>query len=214
MDPSYLERWNTSLAQGFDASKRSLPSTDENSWYDFAKNAAKGFVYSTLPVKESNSWYAFVKRNLSKVTGKVNLSSVKSFFGSGVDKTKEAVLTGYMVIKSVDLEAMKSSSLSGYDATKNFVYGVVVLNDKSVETAKGIFKGANMFNYLQGNNLIMKITQSNQVNILDKATKNWIFRLDKPHKGYNYNHLNINTKFSGLRRDPHLALPPGSLQVS
>lgn len=80
--------------------------------------------------------------------------------------------------------------------------------------AKGFLKGNQMFNSILGNKYLMKITNAGQVNILDKATKNWVFRLDRPHKGADYIHININPKYSGLRRDPHFPLPPGSLHVS
>ena len=76
------------------------------------------------------------------------------------------------------------------------------------------------------------------VTVLDKTVKNAkgkpvpVFRIDGPHAGHNYNHININPKISGLRRtvrdaagnavlspsgrvrtvphDPHVKLPGGS----
>ena len=41
----------------------------------------------------------------------------------------------------------------------------------------------------------------------------WIFRTDIPHNGANYNHLNINSKISGIP-DPHLPITPGALKAS
>lgn len=85
---------------------------------------------------------------------------------------------------------------------------------KHVEVAKGFFRGFNVFDLLQGHKYKTKITCIGQVNVLEKATKNWVFRLDRPHKGAEYIHININPKPAGLRRDPHFRLPPGSLHVS
>lgn len=44
-----------------------------------------------------------------------------------------------------------------------------------------------------------------------KPKGNWVVRLDSPHKGANFNHVNINPDFSGIK-DPHLKLPPGGLE--
>lgn len=85
---------------------------------------------------------------------------------------------------------------------------------RSLEATKGFLQGGKVFSSMEGYKYLTKITNAGQVNVLDKATKNWIFRLDKPHKGANFNHININPKFSGLRRDPHLKIPTGSLYVS
>ncbi|CAB3359363.1 Hypothetical predicted protein [Cloeon dipterum] len=43
--------------------------------------------------------------------------------------------------------------------------------------------------------------------------KGWIFRVDNPHIGQEVNHLNINPKFRGGVKDPHIALPPGTAAV-
>jgi hypothetical protein len=40
-----------------------------------------------------------------------------------------------------------------------------------------------------------------------------LLRLDRAHKGANFNHININPRISGVP-DPHIKLPPGGLQVS
>lgn len=202
MDRTYLDGWKSSLAKGFDASK--------------------GFVYEKIPSSSDSTkeWIEYFQSKIGPTKSYISNSSYldsskwKSYFGYGYDKTK-GLITGYMVVNKDDLDALKSSAVSGFDATKGFLYGTLILNEnRNNETVKGFLKGAKLFNSLQGNKIIMKITQAGQVNILDKATKDWIVRLDKAHKGYNYNHLNIRTKFSGLKRDPHLRLPPGSLQVS
>ncbi|PAA82565.1 hypothetical protein BOX15_Mlig019912g1 [Macrostomum lignano] len=39
-----------------------------------------------------------------------------------------------------------------------------------------------------------------------KCIPEWVFRLDKPHKGCNYSHLNINSKMFGIP-DPHTPIP-------
>lgn len=85
---------------------------------------------------------------------------------------------------------------------------------KGFEATAGFFKGSQIFKVLEGNKLITKITSTGKLHVLDKATKTWIFRLDRPHKGANFNHININKKFSGHRSDPHTPLPVGTLQVS
>lgn len=51
---------------------------------------------------------------------------------------------------------------------------------------------------------------------------NWVVRLDTPHKGAKFNHININAdlvnagKAAGKNKfvDPHLPLPPGGIEVS
>jgi len=40
----------------------------------------------------------------------------------------------------------------------------------------------------------------------------WVFRFDRPHAGADFNHLNINPKFSGVA-DPHIPLPGGAVPV-
>ena len=73
-----------------------------------------------------------------------------------------------------------------------------------------------MFNLFKGKDVITKIKGTGKVHIIDKAiAKIPIARFDTPHPqfGMNYNHININPKFSGLAKDPHLKLPPGGLQV-
>lgn len=40
----------------------------------------------------------------------------------------------------------------------------------------------------------------------------WVFRFDRPHAGADFNHLNINPKFTGVA-DPHIPLPGGAVPV-
>jgi hypothetical protein len=40
----------------------------------------------------------------------------------------------------------------------------------------------------------------------------WVLRLDKPHKGVNYDHININRIYTH-KPDPHTKLPPGVIPV-
>jgi hypothetical protein len=75
-------------------------------------------------------------------------------------------------------------------------------------------KASKMFHLLQGHSMKIKTTSAFQVNFYKAGTNSWIFRLDKPHTGAMYNHININPKYSGLVKDPHFYLPPGSLHVS
>ncbi|KAA0190149.1 hypothetical protein FBUS_11003 [Fasciolopsis buskii] len=52
-----------------------------------------------------------------------------------------------------------------------------------------------------------------KVNVLDKASGQWLLRLDKAHRGTPYNHININPTVTKLPGDPHLKLPPGGVTV-
>ena len=60
---------------------------------------------------------------------------------------------------------------------------------------------------------------ANVVNIIDKTVKNakgkptWWVRYDGPHRGANYNHININPTISGVP-DPHTAISAAQLSVS
>lgn len=110
----------------------------------------------------------------------------------------------------------RDSIAKGLRATGSYIKACVQKDAliKGLETTTGFLKGSQMFKVLEGNKLITKITTTGKVHILDKATKTWIFRLDKAHKGANFNHININKKFSGLRTDPHTPLPVGTLKVA
>jgi hypothetical protein len=44
------------------------------------------------------------------------------------------------------------------------------------------------------------------------AKKSWVIRVDNPHGGVSYNHLNINPKITGVP-DPHVPLPAGSASI-
>jgi len=57
------------------------------------------------------------------------------------------------------------------------------------------------------------LSKSTQFAIIDKSVKigkkgNWVFRLDKPHKGVDFSHMNINKRITGIR-DPHAKVPDG-----
>jgi hypothetical protein len=45
-----------------------------------------------------------------------------------------------------------------------------------------------------------------------RTSKGIVFRFDRAHAGAEFNHLNVNPKFSGVK-DPHLKLPPGFIQL-
>lgn len=61
----------------------------------------------------------------------------------------------------------------------------------------------------------IKVCQSGQIifnkTVLGKSVK--ALRLDVPHKGCNFNHINVNKKFFGLKTDPHIWLPPGTSTI-
>jgi hypothetical protein len=53
------------------------------------------------------------------------------------------------------------------------------------------------------------LSKSTRAGIVDKATGQWLIRLDKAHKGVKTPHININPKLTGVK-DPHIPIP-GSL---
>lgn len=90
------------------------------------------------------------------------------------------------------------------------------VNDKIGSTAKG-FKCAS-----KGYKIKLPVKGANVVNIIDKNAGRvvngvhkgeWILRVDGPHRGATYNHININEAVSGIK-DPHLPISQGTLEVS
>ena len=53
------------------------------------------------------------------------------------------------------------------------------------------------------------LSKSTRAGIVDKATRQWLIRLDNAHKGVKTPHININPKLTGVK-DPHIPIP-GSL---
>ena len=49
------------------------------------------------------------------------------------------------------------------------------------------------------------LSKSTQAGIVDKATGQWLIRLDNAHKGVNTPHININPKLTGVK-DPHIPI--------
>ena len=47
---------------------------------------------------------------------------------------------------------------------------------------------------------------------LGRARDSWIFRVDNPHANAEFNHLNINTRMTGVQ-DPHIQLPSGAAKL-
>lgn len=84
---------------------------------------------------------------------------------------------------------------------------------KGLKTVDGFFKGSKMFNQVQGQFHRVKLSNSGQVIVSKLGSRAAVFRVDRAHAGVPFNHLNINTKFSGLAKDPHLYIPPGTRQV-
>lgn len=87
---------------------------------------------------------------------------------------------------------------------------------KTLTKNDGLMKGTKAFEVLQGYKYKLKFQNHGKLSVIDttvRGSKNWIFRLDKPHKGIDTNHININPKFSG-KADPHIPLPKGFLTVS
>ncbi|XP_065353199.1 uncharacterized protein C13G5.2-like [Cloeon dipterum] len=50
------------------------------------------------------------------------------------------------------------------------------------------------------------LSKSTVAGIKDVLSGEWLFRLDRPHKGCDFHHLNINSKQTGLQ-DPHIYVP-------
>lgn len=44
---------------------------------------------------------------------------------------------------------------------------------------------------------------STVLKVVDAATKKWAIRVDKPHAGAAYNHINVHKALSGMK-DPHI----------
>ena len=53
------------------------------------------------------------------------------------------------------------------------------------------------------------LSKSTRAGVVDKATGQWLIRLDNAHKGVKTPHININPKLTGVK-DPHIPIP-GSL---
>lgn len=87
---------------------------------------------------------------------------------------------------------------------------------RGFEVSNGCIKGSKAYHTLHGSNykVVLNSSRNCKVSVIDKATNTWVFRLDKAHPGAEFNHININTKFSKLPHDPHIPLPPGGLTVS
>jgi hypothetical protein len=89
-------------------------------------------------------------------------------------------------------------------------------SEKYVKVGSEFLKGSKLSN-VGGHRYEIKLNPSKScaVSVTDKAVKgtdNAIIRFDRPHKNVDFNHININPKFSG-KPDPHLKLPPGGLSV-
>ena len=50
------------------------------------------------------------------------------------------------------------------------------------------------------------LSKSTRAGIVDKATGQWMIRLNNAHKGVNTPHININPKLTGMK-DPHIPIP-------
>jgi hypothetical protein len=93
-------------------------------------------------------------------------------------------------------------------------------NEKLKQGFRGITVAKSIFSSMEGKkyNISFNTSTSTAVaftqNAVNKrSSMHWLLRLDRPHKGANYNHVNINHRITG-RPDPHLKLPPGTLEVS
>jgi hypothetical protein len=92
--------------------------------------------------------------------------------------------------------------------------------EKWLQNLRGLSLANIIFSYMAGKkyNIAFNTSKSTAVAITQTGEKKnspfyTLLRLDRPHKGANYNHININHRISG-KRDPHLRLPTGALLVS
>jgi hypothetical protein len=89
-----------------------------------------------------------------------------------------------------------------------------------VKSLKGIFSGAASAKILPGRFELLSgkfLSSSTTFGIRDtafagSAKKSWVIRVDHPHPGADFHHLNINPKISGVP-DPHVPLPAGSASI-
>ncbi|KAI1715140.1 hypothetical protein Ddc_11172 [Ditylenchus destructor] len=54
---------------------------------------------------------------------------------------------------------------------------------------------------------------STVLKVVDDVAKTWAVRVDKPHVGHQYNHINVNKAVSGLK-DPHTPIPNAALTLA
>jgi hypothetical protein len=62
------------------------------------------------------------------------------------------------------------------------------------------------------------LSKSTQFAIIDTTAKsakkaNWVLRLDNPHKGVDFSHVNVNPKLTGFK-DPHAKIPDGVVSAA
>lgn len=150
----------------------------------------------------------------------------KSFMTKGFEATGASIYnwSKNTISTHIPLEASKEAVAKGIGAahsllrvTKDACHvpeSTKVFLLKGFELTDGFFKAGKAFSVTQGSLLKTKITNNGKVIVGYKSEKSAIFRFDKAHRGAEFNHVNINPKFSGLKKDPHLPLPPGGLAVS
>lgn len=106
---------------------------------------------------------------------------------------------------------------------------------KTAETTNGFIKGNKLYHETTGKNYKVQLdaSTSTKVAVIDKTALSskqlakaargletgppkgdCVFRLDKAHRGAEFNHVNINPSISKLPNDPHVPLPRGTLTVS
>jgi len=85
--------------------------------------------------------------------------------------------------------------------------GEIILRDSS-----NVLKAIKCCLIQAGNNwkIIFDSSTNCKVNLIKGGQ--WILRLDGPHRGANFDHININPDYWGIP-DPHTALPPGGLRA-
>ena len=96
---------------------------------------------------------------------------------------------------------------------------IVKVESRHIKRIKGIFSAKSAASLLPTRYELLNIKTfsngSSTFGVRDMActSKNsWLLRVDGPHKGAEFHHLNINPELTGVP-DPHLWLPTGSAQV-
>lgn len=92
------------------------------------------------------------------------------------------------------------------------------LTQKIISTTSGYVKGHSAYNATIGHNvkLVVREDCASVIRIIHESSHNWVARFDKGY--YNtipqYDHVNVNTKYSQKGVDPHYRLPSGGLKFA
>jgi hypothetical protein len=125
-----------------------------------------------------------------------------------VDFITESCINNNKYKKKTNYNIMGNNSTEGDSLKKT--------SEKCVKAGSDFLKGSKLSNAGHAYKIKLNPSKSCAISVIDKAVKgknNWIIRFDGPHKNVGFNHININSKISGVT-DPHLPLPPGGLSAA